>query len=195
MSRGRCAQNPRTPPTEQQKSCPHSPSSASTDGQHRPPNRRGGWGSDPGAGCCRMGACRRRGRRSSGIVRQRPRSWPGSRAAGWTLARERVWNWAGAPTQDGLVLIDLAPRCSPRIRRRRTRPGHGEKTFGFHPLLGFVDQQGRGLSAAACREGRYTPSNVRRCRGGGAPWASMLPCQSRTDTPAGRAAAIAATSV
>jgi hypothetical protein len=59
----------------------------------------------------------------------------GARAA----ARERVWRWAGAPTQDGQVVIDLDATLitahSDKIDATRT----WKKTYGFHPLLGFVD--------------------------------------------------------
>jgi hypothetical protein len=37
-------------------------------------------------------------------------------------ARERVWQLAGAPTQDGRVVIDLDATWSPHTPRNRTRP-------------------------------------------------------------------------
>jgi hypothetical protein len=54
-------------------------------------------------------------------------------------ARERVWNWAGAPVQDGQVVIDLDATLVPAHSEKQDATRTWKKTFGFHPLLGFVD--------------------------------------------------------
>jgi Transposase DDE domain group 1 len=55
------------------------------------------------------------------------------------VARERVWNWAGAPLQDGQVVIDLDATLVPAHSEKQDATRTWKKTFGFHPLLGFVD--------------------------------------------------------
>ncbi|MCA1672297.1 MAG: transposase, partial [Actinobacteria bacterium] len=53
-------------------------------------------------------------------------------------ARERVWHWVGAPTQDGRVVIDLDATLLTAHSGKEDAPRTWRKTFGFHPLLGFV---------------------------------------------------------
>jgi hypothetical protein len=55
------------------------------------------------------------------------------------VARERVWNWAGAPLQDGQVVIDLDATLVTAHSEKQEATRTWKKTFGFHPLLGFVD--------------------------------------------------------
>ena len=59
----------------------------------------------------------------------------GARAA----ARERVWDWAGAPVQDGKVVIDLDATLLDAHSEKEQASRTWKKGFGFHPLLGFVD--------------------------------------------------------
>ena len=59
----------------------------------------------------------------------------GARAA----ARERVWGWAGAPIQDGRVVIDLDATLVTAHSEKEDATRTWKKTFGLHPLLGFVD--------------------------------------------------------
>jgi hypothetical protein len=54
-------------------------------------------------------------------------------------ARERVWNHAGAPTQDGRVVIDMDASLVTAHSDKQQASKTWKKTFGFHPLLGFVD--------------------------------------------------------
>ena len=54
-------------------------------------------------------------------------------------ARERVWNWAGAPVQDGRVVIDLDATLLEAHSEKEQASRTWKKGFGFHPLLGFVD--------------------------------------------------------
>ena len=55
------------------------------------------------------------------------------------VARERVWGWAGAPTQDGQVVIDLDATLLTAHSEKQDATQTWKKTFGHHPLLGFVD--------------------------------------------------------
>jgi Transposase DDE domain group 1 len=57
-------------------------------------------------------------------------------------ARERVWNWAGAPVQDGKVVIDLDATLLDAHSEKEQASRTWKKGFGFHPLLGFVDHGG-----------------------------------------------------
>jgi len=59
----------------------------------------------------------------------------GARAA----ARERVWTIAGAPTQDGRVVIDIDATLVDAHSEKQQASRTWKKGFGFHPLLGFVD--------------------------------------------------------
>src|SRR5215218_1465711 len=54
-------------------------------------------------------------------------------------ARERVWNWAGAPTQDGLITLDLDATLLDAHSDKQQASRTWKKGFGFHPLLGYVD--------------------------------------------------------
>jgi hypothetical protein len=54
-------------------------------------------------------------------------------------ARERVWQIAGAPTQDGLVVIDMDATLVTAHSDKQDATRTWKKGFGFHPLLGFVD--------------------------------------------------------
>jgi hypothetical protein len=54
-------------------------------------------------------------------------------------ARERVWGWAGAPVQDGKVVIDLDATLLDAHSEKEQASRTWKKGFGFHPLLGFVD--------------------------------------------------------
>jgi hypothetical protein len=54
-------------------------------------------------------------------------------------ARERVWDWAGAPVQDGKVVIDLDATLLDAHSEKEQASRTWKKGFGFHPLLGFVD--------------------------------------------------------
>jgi len=54
-------------------------------------------------------------------------------------ARERVWNWAGAPVQDGRVVIDLDATLVTAHSDKEDATRTWKKTFGFHPLLAYVD--------------------------------------------------------
>jgi hypothetical protein len=55
------------------------------------------------------------------------------------VTRERVWNWAGAPVQDGQAVIDLDATLVTAHSEKQDASRTWKKTFGFHPLLGFVD--------------------------------------------------------
>jgi Transposase DDE domain group 1 len=59
----------------------------------------------------------------------------GARAA----ARERVWSWAGAPIQDGRVVLDLDATLVTAHSAKQDATRTWKKTFGFHPLLRYVD--------------------------------------------------------
>jgi hypothetical protein len=60
-------------------------------------------------------------------------------AAARAAARERVWNVAGAPIQDGRVVIDLDATLVTAHSDKQDATRTWKKTYGFHPLLGFVD--------------------------------------------------------
>lgn len=63
-------------------------------------------------------------------------------AAARAAARERVWSWAGAPVQDGRVVIDLDATLVTAHSDKQDATRTWKKGFGFHPLLGFVDHGG-----------------------------------------------------
>jgi hypothetical protein len=69
----------------------------------------------------------------------------GARAA----ARERVWDWAGAPLQDGLVVLDLDATLLDAHSEKEQASRTWKKGFGFHPLLGFVDHGAGGAGEPA----------------------------------------------
>jgi hypothetical protein len=54
-------------------------------------------------------------------------------------ARERVWSYAGAPTQDGRMVIDLDATLVTAHSDKQDATRTWKKTFGFHPLLAYVD--------------------------------------------------------
>ena len=54
-------------------------------------------------------------------------------------ARERVWHHAGAPVQNGQVVIDLDATLVTAHSEKQDATRTWKKGFGFHPLLGFVD--------------------------------------------------------
>ena len=60
-------------------------------------------------------------------------------SAARATARERVWNRAGAPTQDGQVVIDLDATLLTAHSDKEDATSTWKKTFGRHPLLGFAD--------------------------------------------------------
>jgi hypothetical protein len=55
------------------------------------------------------------------------------------VARERVWTHTGAPLQDGRVVIDLDASLVTAHSDKEDATRTWKKTFGFHPLLGYVD--------------------------------------------------------
>lgn len=63
-------------------------------------------------------------------------------AAARASARERVWNVAGAPIQDGRVVIDLDATLLDAHSEKQDATRTWKKGFGFHPLLSFVDHGG-----------------------------------------------------
>jgi DDE family transposase len=60
-------------------------------------------------------------------------------SAARAAARERVWRHAGAPTQDGRVVIDMDASLVTAHSDKQQASKTWKRTFGFHPLLGFVD--------------------------------------------------------
>jgi hypothetical protein len=63
-------------------------------------------------------------------------------SAARAAARDRVWNIAGAPVQDGLVVIDLDATLLDAHSDKQDATRTWKKGFGFHPLLSFVDHGG-----------------------------------------------------
>ncbi|WP_372452777.1 transposase, partial [Pseudonocardia nigra] len=63
-------------------------------------------------------------------------------AAARAAARERVWSIAGAPLQQGRVVIDLDVTLVTAHSDKEDATRTWKKGFGFHPLLGFVDHGG-----------------------------------------------------
>ena len=59
-----------------------------------------------------------------------------------STARERVWAVAGAPVQQGRVVIDLDATLVLAHSDKEDATRTWKRTFGFHPLLGFVDHGG-----------------------------------------------------
>jgi hypothetical protein len=60
-------------------------------------------------------------------------------AAARAGARKRVWHQAGAPVQNGQVVIDLDATLVTAHSDKQDATQTWKKGFGFHPLLGFVD--------------------------------------------------------
>lgn len=63
----------------------------------------------------------------------------GAIAAARASARQRVWDHAGAPTQDGKVVIDLDATLVTAHSEKELATRTWKKTFGHHPLLGYID--------------------------------------------------------
>jgi hypothetical protein len=88
-----------------------------------------------------------------------------ARATAW----QRVWAATGAPTQEGLVVVDLMPPCSPRIRRRKTRAGRGRRPSDSLPCSGssITAVVGVGSRWPSCcglaTPGRTPPSTTPGC--------------------------------
>lgn len=59
-----------------------------------------------------------------------------------SVARERVWGWAGAPRQDGQVVIDL----DATLVTAHSEKEQASRTFGHHPLLAYADHGVGGCS-------------------------------------------------
>ena len=81
----------------------------------------------------------------------------GAISAARATARERVWNQAGAPTQDGQVVIDLDATLLTAHSEKKDATSTWKKTFGHHPLLGFADHGAGGAGepvAELLRPGR-----------------------------------------
>lgn len=55
------------------------------------------------------------------------------------VARERVWDTAGAPLQDGRVVIDLDATLVDAHSDKQQATRTWKKGFGFHPLLGYIN--------------------------------------------------------
>ncbi len=60
-------------------------------------------------------------------------------SAARATARERVWDLAGTPTQNGQVVIDLDATLVTAHSDKEDATRTWKKGFGFHPLLGYVD--------------------------------------------------------
>ncbi len=54
-------------------------------------------------------------------------------------ARGRVWGRAGTPAQHGRVVLDFDATLVTAHSEKESAARTWKKTFGFHPLLGFVD--------------------------------------------------------
>jgi Transposase DDE domain group 1 len=54
-------------------------------------------------------------------------------------ARERVWSQAGAPAQNGVVVIDMDASLVTAHSDKEDATRTWKRTFGFHPLLAFAD--------------------------------------------------------
>jgi hypothetical protein len=63
----------------------------------------------------------------------------GAIAEARAAARARVWGWAGAPVQDGKVVIDLDATVVIAHSDKESATRTWKKTFGFHPLLSYAD--------------------------------------------------------
>jgi hypothetical protein len=71
-------------------------------------------------------------------------------------ARGRVWQVAGTPRQDKLVVLDLDATLVIAHSDKEWAAKTWKKTFGFHPLLGYVDHGDAGTGepvAAVLRKG------------------------------------------
>jgi hypothetical protein len=63
----------------------------------------------------------------------------GAIAGARAVARERVWGWAGAPIQDGQVVIDLDATLVTAHSEKQDATRTWKKGYGFHPLMGYAD--------------------------------------------------------
>ena len=63
----------------------------------------------------------------------------GAIASARAVARGRVWGRAGAPVQDGRVVIDLDATLVIAHSEKESATRTWKKTFGFHPLLAYAD--------------------------------------------------------
>jgi hypothetical protein len=63
-------------------------------------------------------------------------------SAARATGRERVWGIAGAPVQDGRVVIDLDATLLDAYSDKEDATRTWKKGYGFHPLLSFVDHGG-----------------------------------------------------
>ena len=90
-------------------------------------------------------------------------------SAARAAARERVWHHAGAPVQDGRVVIDLDATLVTAHSEKQDATRTWKKGFGFHPLLGFVDHGDRSGGepvAELLRPGKAGLEHRRRSRRG-----------------------------
>ena len=62
-------------------------------------------------------------------------------------ARERVWHHAGAPVQDGRVVIDLDATLVTAHSEKEQAAGNYKGGYGFHPLMAYCDETGEALAA------------------------------------------------
>jgi Transposase DDE domain group 1 len=79
------------------------------------------------------------------------------------VARERVWQVAGAPLQDGRVVIDMDASLVTAHSDKQDATRTWKKTFGFHPLFGFADHGAGGAGeplAELLRPGRAGSNTV-----------------------------------
>ena len=90
----------------------------------------------------------------------------GAITAARATARERVWSWAGAPVQDGWVVVDLDATLVTAHSDKEDATRTWKRTFGFHPLLGYVDH------GATDHHGAVNHGGVNH--GGGEPVAELL---------------------
>ena len=60
-------------------------------------------------------------------------------SAARAAARERVWQHAGPPVQDGRVVIDMDASLVTAHSDKQDATRTWKRTFGFHPLLAFAD--------------------------------------------------------
>src|SRR4051794_5190231 len=70
---------------------------------------------------------------------------------------ERVWQGAGAPPQGGVIVVDLDATLVTAHSDKQDATRTWKKTFGHHPLLGFVDHGVGGMGepvAELLRPGR-----------------------------------------
>jgi hypothetical protein len=111
-------------------------------------------------------------------------------------ARERVWNRAGAPVQDGKVVIDLDATLLDAHSDKQDATRTWKKGFGFHPLLGFVDHGAGGTGepvAELLRPGRAGSNTASDHVAVVDAALSQVPEPLRTPDPAGRVAVLVRT--